>query len=128
MGVNCRIRKKNQFFYFRPRAIDYPLIKERSFPEFFLYLRMRKFLLALTILLALVASFIFYTFYTTGYFRDVPAKSEIGKVYKSIDLPGVEDMALAREDSLLLLSVNDRASRRVGKEGVHGIYLVDLRA
>lgn len=89
---------------------------------------MRKFLLALTILLALVVGFIFYTFYTTGYFRDVPAKSEIGKVYKSIDLPGVEDMALAREDSLLLLSVNDRASRRVGKEGVHGIYLVDLRS
>ena len=89
---------------------------------------MRKFLLALTILLALVASFILYTFYTTGYFREVTAKSEVGLVYSSIELPGVEDIALAREDSFLLLSVNDRASHRAGKEGYHGIYLVDLRS
>lgn len=89
---------------------------------------MRKFLLALTILLALVASFIFYTFYSTGYFREVTAKSKVGLVHSSIDLPGVEDIALAREDSFLLLSVDDRASHRTGKEGPHGIYWVDLRS
>ena len=89
---------------------------------------MRKFLFALTILLVLVASFIFYTFYSTGYFREVTAKSEVGLVHSSIDLPGVEDIALAREDSFLLLSVDDRASHRVGKEGSHGIYWVDLRS
>jgi arylesterase/paraoxonase len=89
---------------------------------------MRKSLLVLTILLALVASFIFYTFYTTGYFREVLSKSEVGQVYQSIDLPGVEDIAIAREDSFLLLSVDDRASHRAGKEGPHGIYLVDLRS
>ncbi len=89
---------------------------------------MRKFLLVLTILLTLVAGFILYTFYTTGYFREVQSKSEVGQVFQSIDLPGVEDMAIAREDSFLLLSVDDRASHRVGKEGPHGIYLVDLRS
>ncbi|NBT59688.1 hypothetical protein EBT16_12980 [bacterium] len=53
--------------------------------------------------------------------------SEVGEVYTTFTLPGVEDIALAKEDSLLLLSVDDRAARREGKEGVHGIYLVDLR-
>lgn len=94
----------------------------------FLYLAMRKILLVVGILLALVASFILYTFYTTGYFREVPARSEIGIVHSSIDLPGVEDIAIAREDSFLLLAVDDRASKRAGKEGPHGIYLVDLRS
>ena len=94
----------------------------------YLYLRMRKFLLALTLILTLVASFVGYTFYSTGYFREVTPTNTFGEVYSQINLPGVEDMALAREDSFLLLSVDDRASRREGKEGPHGIYLVDLRS
>jgi arylesterase/paraoxonase len=39
----------------------------------------------------------------------------------------VEDMAIARADSLLILSVDDRAARRDGKEGLKGLYLIDLR-
>ena len=121
------MKKTKIYFSFQYLNTSLDLERQRS-SQNFLYLSMRKFLLALTILLALVASFIFYTFYTTGYFREVTAKSEVGIIHSSIDLPGVEDFAIAREDSFLLLSVDDRAAHRAGKEGPHGIYLVDLRS
>ncbi|MBM3168811.1 MAG: SMP-30/gluconolactonase/LRE family protein [Bacteroidetes bacterium] len=88
---------------------------------------MKKILLLSCLLLALMAGFFLYTFYSTGYFREIVDGSEAGEVYTTFALPGVEDIALAKEDSLLLLSVDDRAARREGKEGMHGIYLVDLR-
>lgn len=121
------MKKTKIYFSFQYLNTSLDLERQRS-SQNFLYLSMRKFLLALTILLALVASFIFYTFYTTGYFREVTAKSKVGIIHSSIDLPGVEDFAIAREDSFLLLSVDDRAAHRAGKEGPHGIYLVDLRS
>jgi arylesterase/paraoxonase len=88
---------------------------------------MKKFLIVFAILIISLAGFLLYTFQTTGYFKDIQAENNFGAVYTTIDLPGVEDIALAREDSLLILSVDDRAARRDGKAGLHGIYLVDLR-
>jgi arylesterase/paraoxonase len=75
----------------------------------------------------LLGGFLFNIFYTTGFFREVGSSNSFGPIYQTIALPGVEDMAIARADSLLILSVDDRAARRDGKEGIKGLYLIDLR-
>ena len=88
---------------------------------------MKKFLLFLLLVLVLMGSFLAYIFSTTGFFRKVESSNDFGPIYQTIALPGVEDMAIARTDSLLILSVDDRAARREGKEGLKGLYLIDLR-
>ncbi|MFT5773588.1 MAG: arylesterase/paraoxonase, partial [Algoriphagus sp.] len=88
---------------------------------------MKKFLLFLLLFLVFVGSFLTYIFSTTGFFRKVESSNDFGPIYQTIALPGVEDMAIARTDSLLILSVDDRAARREGKEGLKGLYLIDLR-
>jgi len=88
---------------------------------------MKKFLLFLLLVLVLMGSFLAYIFSTTGFFRKVESSNDFGPIHQTIALPGVEDMAIARVDSLLILSVDDRAARREGKEGLKGLYLIDLR-
>jgi arylesterase/paraoxonase len=88
---------------------------------------MRKIILTLLFILGLLGGFVFYIFSSTGYFREVEASNLFGPVFQTIALPGVEDMALARADSLLILSVDDRAAIREGKTGMVGIYMIDLR-
>lgn len=88
---------------------------------------LKKIALVFGFLILAIVAFIGFTFQTTGYFRKIEPVNNFGDVYSTINLPGVEDMALAREDSLLILSVDDRAAKRDGKEGLHGLYLVDLR-
>lgn len=88
---------------------------------------MRKFILSLLLILLLLGGFLFNIFYSTGFFREVQSSNSFGPVFTTIALPGVEDMAIARADSLLILSVDDRAARRDGKEGLKGLYLIDLR-
>jgi arylesterase/paraoxonase len=88
---------------------------------------MKKFLLFLLLFLVFVGSFLTYIFSTTGFFRKVESSNDFGPIYQTIALPGVEDMAIARTDSILILSVDDRAARREGKEGLKGLYLIDLR-
>jgi arylesterase/paraoxonase len=88
---------------------------------------MKKFLRFLLFVLILLGSFLAYTFSTTGFFRKVESTNDFGPVFRTIALPGVEDMAIAREDSLLILSVDDRAASREGQEGLKGLYLIDLR-
>ncbi|MDI1324360.1 MAG: hypothetical protein PSV36_16545 [Algoriphagus sp.] len=88
---------------------------------------MKKIILSLLFILALIGGFVLYVFSSTGYFREIESSNTFGPVYQTIALPGIEDMALARADSLLILSVDDRAARRDGKEGLRGLYLVDLR-
>jgi arylesterase / paraoxonase len=88
---------------------------------------MKKILLFLVLILVLLGSFLAYIFSTTGFFREVESSNDFGPIFQTIALPGVEDMAIARADSLLILSVDDRAARREGKEGLKGLYLIDLR-
>lgn len=88
---------------------------------------LKKIALAVGLFILAVFAFVAYTLQTTGYFREINPSNKFGGVYSTIDLPGVEDFALVRADSLLLLSVNDRAAGRAGKSGLHGIYLIDLR-
>lgn len=87
----------------------------------------KKFGLYLLIFLLVFGLFILYTFWSTGFFREIAPSNGFGKVTQALDLPGVEDMAIARKDSFLILSVDDRAKRRSGKEGIHGLYWMDLR-
>lgn len=89
---------------------------------------MKKILLILLFLIMLLGGFVFYIFSSTGYFREVEATNNFGPVFQTIDLPGVEDLALAPADSLLILSVDDRAARRAGRQGLVGLYLIDLRS
>ncbi|MCS5490628.1 SMP-30/gluconolactonase/LRE family protein [Algoriphagus limi] len=88
---------------------------------------MKKIALFVLILIVGLIAFIFHTFSSTGYFRDIEPKHDFGEIFQTINLPGVEDMALARKDSFLILSVDDRAKRRAGEEGLHGLYWLDLR-
>ena len=88
---------------------------------------LKKIALVIGLLILAIAAFVGFTFQTTGYFRKIDPANNFGDVYSTINLPGVEDIALARADSLLILSVDDRAARRDGKEGLHGLYLVDLQ-
>ncbi len=88
---------------------------------------LKKIALVIGLLILAIAAFVGFTFQTTGYFRKIEPVNNFGGVYSTVNLPGVEDMALARADSLLILSVDDRAARRDGKEGSHGLYMVDLR-
>ncbi len=88
---------------------------------------LKKFVLIIGLLVLAIVAFVGFTFQSTGYFRKIDPANNFGGVYSTINLPGVEDLALARSDSLLILSVDDRAARRDGKEGLHGLYLVDLR-
>jgi arylesterase/paraoxonase len=89
---------------------------------------MKNFFRFLLFVLILLGGFLAYIFSTTGFFRKVESSNDFGPIYQTIALPGVEDMAIARADSLLILSVDDRAARREGKTGLKGLYLIDLRA
>ncbi|TFV96091.1 hypothetical protein E4S40_07650 [Algoriphagus kandeliae] len=88
---------------------------------------MKKIALYFLILIFGLIAFIFHTFSSTGYFRDIEPKHDFGEIFQTINLPGVEDMALAKKDSFLILSVDDRAKRRAGEDGLHGLFLLDLR-
>lgn len=92
---------------------------------------MKKFLLIAGIVVLLLAAFVLHTFLSTGYFRkitDSPLPQGAEKIY----LPGVEDIAISYEDKFLVLSSDDRASRRdairAGKQPSQqgGLYFVDL--
>lgn len=65
-----------------------------------------------------------YTCVTTGFFRSIDNTYE-GAV-RSIDIPGAEDFAISRTDGFLIISSDDRAGRRDGKETVNGLYFMDL--
>ncbi len=88
---------------------------------------LKKIAIVFGLLILAVFAFVGYTLQSTGYFREINPVNNFGGVHSAINLPGVEDFALARADSLLILSVTDRAAGRDGKNGVHGLYLIDLR-
>lgn len=71
--------------------------------------------------------FVLYTFWSTGFFRKIETSHEYGGIEQTIELPGVEDMAISRSDSFMILSVDDRAKRRSGEQGLHGLYWMDLK-
>jgi arylesterase/paraoxonase len=76
-------------------------------------------------LLALMIGFVFYTMYSTGFFREVRPSAK--QIKRSFDLPGVEDLAISKKDSFIILSSDDRAARRDGSKKNGGLYFLDLK-
>ncbi|MDF2158859.1 SMP-30/gluconolactonase/LRE family protein [Algoriphagus sp. CAU 1675] len=87
---------------------------------------LKKILASIGIILFMGIAFLLYTFWSTGFFRKIEPKNEFGEVFQTINLPGVEDLAISRKDSFLILSVDDRAKKRDGEEGIHDLYWLDL--
>ncbi len=85
---------------------------------------MKKVLKVLLIILILVVLYALYTCVTTGFFRAIDNTYD-GEI-TSIHIPGAEDFAISRTDGFLIVSSDDRAGRRDGKETVNGLYFMDL--
>lgn len=86
---------------------------------------MKKTLITITFVLLAIVSFAFYTFYSTGFFREIKS-SFAGSIERRIPIPGVEDMQISYEDDFILLSSDDRASRRGGNWNQGHLYYIDL--
>ena len=79
----------------------------------------------ISILLLALIGYVFYIFYSTGYFRTVE-NTFAGTIAQKVKLPGVEDMQIAYDDGFMLLSSDDRASRRDGNPKQGHLYYLDL--
>ena len=86
---------------------------------------MKKSVKGISILLLALIGYVFYIFYSTGYFRTVDNAFE-GTIVQKVKLPGVEDMQIAYGDGFILLSSDDRASRRDGNPKQGHLYYLDL--
>jgi len=80
---------------------------------------------AFGILLVLIV-FVFYTLYTTGFFREIEHKFA-GEIMMKVPIVGAEDMQLSREDQFMIISSDDRAGRRDGNAQQGGLYFLDLK-
>ena len=87
--------------------------------------KMKKALKIIGLLLLLFVIYVLYIFNDTGFFRKIE-NSFAGKIEKKIALPGVEDMQISYEDNFILLSSDDRASRRDGKTQQGHLYYICL--
>lgn len=87
---------------------------------------MRKVIKIVSILLVLVAVFVFYIFSTTGFFRTIENKNN-EKVVKKISIPGVEDLTVVEENDFAIFISYDRASERDGTPKQGGIYMMNFK-
>ncbi|MEP0985828.1 hypothetical protein [Ekhidna sp.] len=86
---------------------------------------MKKVLLTLLILILIIAAFVFYTFSSTGYFREVN-NTESYSVIAEIPMKGAEDFTISYEDGFMIISQDDRAGRRDGSATQGHLYYLDL--
>lgn len=86
---------------------------------------MKKIILGFVLFLLAVVGYGFYTFYSTGFFRTIENSFD-GSIEKSVPIPGVEDMQISYEDKFIILSSDDRASRRMGNTRQGHLYYIDL--
>ena len=86
---------------------------------------MKKSIKGTSILLLALMGYVFYIFYSTGYFRTVD-NAFAGTIVQKVKLPGVEDMQIAYEGAFMLLSSDDRASRRDGNPKQGHLYYLNL--
>ena len=88
---------------------------------------MRKFLVTLIVLIALLLAFVLYTFSSTGYFREIN-NTESYEVIAEIPLKGAEDLTISYSDGFMVISQDDRAGRRDGAPSKGGLYYLDLNS
>ena len=74
---------------------------------------MQKGILGIAFILLAIIFYVFHIFSSTGFFREIE-NTFAGTIEKKVRLPGVEDMQISYKDNFLLLSSDDRASRRDG--------------
>lgn len=86
---------------------------------------MKKLGKGIAVLFLALIGYVFYIFYSTGYFRSVANAFE-GTIVQKVKLPGVEDMQIAYAEGFMLLSSDDRASRRDGNPKQGHLYYLDL--
>jgi len=86
---------------------------------------MKKSVKGIVILLLALIGYMFYIFYSTGYFRSVE-NAFAGTIIQKVKRPGVEDMQISYADGFMLFSSDDRASRRDGNPKQGHLYFLDL--
>ena len=86
---------------------------------------MKKSVKGIVILLLALIGYVFYIFYSTGYFRSVE-NAFAGTIIQKVKRPGVEDMQISYADDFMLFSSDDRASRRDGNPKQGHLYYLDL--
>ncbi len=86
---------------------------------------MNKSVKGIVILLLALIGYVFYIFYSTGYFRKVE-NAFAGTIVEKVKRPGVEDMQISYTDGFMLFSSDDRASRRDGNPKQGHLYYLDL--
>ena len=86
---------------------------------------MKKSVIGIVILLLALIGYVFYIFYSTGYFRSVE-NAFAGTIVQKVKRPGVEDMQISYADDFMLFSSDDRASRRDGNPKQGHLYYLDL--
>ncbi len=85
---------------------------------------MKRFFKWLAVLLILLIIYALYICATTGFFRTVSNTYQGSTIHVAV--PGAEDFAISRSDGFLIISSDDRAGRRDGKETINGLYYMDV--
>ncbi|MFY0605472.1 MAG: SMP-30/gluconolactonase/LRE family protein [Cyclobacteriaceae bacterium] len=86
---------------------------------------MKKVLVILSIVAFLLATLVLHILYSGGFFREIIPKNT-ASIIQNLRISGAEDIAISREDNFLIISSDDRASRRDGRPIQGGLYFVDL--
>lgn len=87
---------------------------------------MKKILKGFAYLFLALLLFVLYTFYTTGFFKKIENEFS-GEILKKVNIPGVEDMQISKEDHFMIFCSDDRAGRRDGTPQQGGLYYLDLK-
>ncbi len=88
---------------------------------------MKKVLIFLSIVIILFAALVLNILYSGGFFRKIISKNT-DKIIQNLRISGAEDIAISRSDNFIIISSDDRASRRDGIPIQGGLYYVDLTA
>ena len=78
----------------------------------------------LLVLIALLG-FVFYTFFSTGFFRTIENRFE-GEVVKEIGLKGAEDIVVSNDGTFAIISATARKTFPPGEQELGGLYLMEL--
>ena len=86
----------------------------------------KKTLFWIIALVLMLVGFVLNILMSVGFFREIIPNSNSFEI-RSFPVIGAEDMAIARQDSFLIISSDDRGGRRDGNQKEGGLYLVDLK-
>lgn len=87
---------------------------------------MKKILIAIFVLILFLLYYVFHIFYSSGFFRDIENAFD-GTIEKQIQIFGPEDLQISYDDDFMLISSDDRASRRDGIRKQGNLYYINLK-